>query len=173
MFHFYLRTSCEVRRIAFCVLLFANEFLLTHLLRGATIGSSGDDARIGFLLMRLLRGTTRSGYPWCSRPQFLLTHLLRGATTPNAYSLFFSGFLLTHLLRGATKVAVDTLNARQFLLTHLLRGATEWIEIPCGQCVISTHAPLTRCDRMAFQIQKMYENFYSRTSYEVRPASVL
>ena len=37
---------------------------------------------------------------------------------------------------------------------------------------ISTHAPLTRCDRKKMSKLAGYFNFYSRTSYEVRQSCI-
>ncbi len=102
---------------------------------------------------------------------FLLTHLLRGATkypVTTGYLLYdfysrtsyevrrsfefksnwLSIFLLTHLLRGATLSRRGTQwDSTGFLLTHLLRGATLYKAYRKTRCGISTHAPLTRCDR--------------------------
>ncbi len=58
-----------------------------------------------------------------------------------------SEFLLTHLLRGATCSKSHFCNFSKFLLTHLLRGATGKDIIPYGMWkIISTHAPLARCN---------------------------
>ena len=104
---------------------------------------------------------------------FLLTHLLRGATIPLLKQLLLREisthaplarcdkeiyaniickhkFLLTHLLRGATTIYTDGPGHLQFLLTHLLRGATTFDESGEAAKIISTHAPLARCDVRIF-----------------------
>ena len=77
-------------------------------------------------------------------------------------------FQLTHLLRGATITAPYCLLRHVFQLTHLLRGATT---LPrCSICgnLISTHAPLARCDTVLSQLIPLSIDFNSRTSCEVR-----
>ena len=61
---FYSRTSCEVRLNLFPTWLRAYRFLLTHLMRGATLYYS----LLGVFIV-----------------QFLLTHLMRGATIANPH----------------------------------------------------------------------------------------
>ena len=81
---------------------------------------------------------------------FLLTHLLRGATSCKLFSFFLKPFLLTHLLRGAT--SGEKLNSRTALIsTHAplarcnLRQPEGWMYSD-----ISTHAPLARCNCRLF-----------------------
>ena len=54
-------------------------------------------------------------------------------------------FQLTHLLRGATCLNFDLDGYSKFQLTHLLRGAT-YVTTLSDSGLISTHAPLARCD---------------------------
>ncbi len=59
-------------------------------------------------------------------------------------------------------------NWDKFLLTHPLRGATKRCKHEIYSKLISTHAPLARCDIYALEnVVEMY-NFYSRTPCEVR-----
>ena len=55
-------------------------------------------------------------------------------------------FLLTHLLRGATLNINRLAEKIRFLLTHLLRGATFYKNYQFLLIIISTHAPLARCN---------------------------
>ena len=57
-----------------------------------------------------------------------------------------------------------------FQLTHLLRGATQHAPMANGTLLISTHAPLARCDRRIPGNGRGGIHFNSRTSCEVRPA---
>ena len=77
-------------------------------------------------------------------------------------------FLLTHLLRGATAVRFSMMYSLLFLLTHLLRGATAKTSCKIFSVVISTHAPLARCNTKWFAVFVVICNFYSRTSCEVQ-----
>ena len=80
--------------------------------------------------------------------KFLLTHLLRGATL--SYFLFFLAFLHFYS-RTSYEVRLETEPQAK------------------KQLLISTHAPLTRCDLLTANSGKIIDNFYSRTSYEARP----
>ena len=145
--HFYPRTSCEVRLTILNDSGFTKIFLLTHLLRGATMILLFFHPRKPYFYSRTscevrrynLRGLwTRCdfysrtscevrhsvSYTVSVFTKFLLTHLLRGATFVRAARIFAEIFLLTHLLRGATSFYRQELPLSPFLLTHLLRGAT-------------------------------------------------
>ena len=65
---------------------------------------------------------------------------------------------------GYTNLRVN----RNFSLTHLLRGATISLAMLPMCILISTHAPLTRCDCSRRYALSGNDYFYSRTSYEVR-----
>ena len=77
---------------------------------------------------------------------FQLTHLLRGATCPNVNLDGYAKFQLTHLLRGATSGPNDyeqeynNFNSRTSCEVRLCLAANFM------RRVISTHAPLARCD---------------------------
>ena len=124
---------------------------------------------VTFQLTHLLRGATKQHFLRHAASHFQLTHLLRGATNSGPGGRPDPGFQLTHLLRGATTDnvgladAVTDFNSRtscevrrwlrswgtgffRFQLTHLLRGATDAPETAGRQQLISTHAPLARCD---------------------------
>ena len=76
-------------------------------------------------------------------------------------------FQLTHLLRGATCLNFDLDGYSKFQLTHLLRGAT-YVTTLSDSGLISTHAPLARCDFISNINPAMPRYFNSRTSCEVR-----
>ena len=83
-YDFYSRTSCEVRLgDEINNSLYRSEFLLTHLMRGATNNCK-----------------TVFQHQW----KFLLTHLMRGATWLSLSYHRLYKFLLTHLMRGATAI---------------------------------------------------------------------
>ena len=123
--NFNSRTSCEVRhghlRRQYRR---HHEFQLTHLLRGATAQQ-----------IAALNGMTISTHAPLAR-----------CDTFAAISLTSSQFQLTHLLRGATQHHQHATTAIIFQLTHLLRGATVINTDIRDIIVISTHAPLARCD---------------------------
>ena len=123
---FNSRTSCEVRRTYPQLEALISRFQLTHLLRGATCAYVNLDGYI----------------------KFQLTHLLRGATSTLANPLH-------RILRFNSRTSCEVrhrckANPRvplQFQLTHLLRGATHLVQRPRLLIVVSTHAPLARCDQ--------------------------
>ena len=168
------------------------EFLLTHLMRGATSNGTGCVCSLRFLLTHLMRGATRKSrrggivkmisthapharcddsqlYHAFAYARFLLTHLMRGATTWYTVYVNSNEFLLTHLMRGATYVCAVQFLVLRFLLTHLMRGATPLTQTGYSSIVISTHAPHARCDRRRDNRTWKRRYFYSRTSCEVRP----
>ena len=124
---FNSRTSCEVRPTCAVDVLASHKFQLTHLLRGAT---SAPCQR------------------WCTT-KFQLTHLLRGATrirrlTPSAPPDFNSrtSCEVRHQHRHRQHPAHYHFNSRTSC--EVRQGC----HVGCEQAaVISTHAPLARCDR--------------------------
>ena len=181
-FHFYSRTSYEVRpiggRIAWTICI----FLLTHLLRGAT-----NVLRISFLFSVIsthapltrcdseysltcfgkyisthapLTRCDVNGDSWCyNAVKFLLTHLLRGATGFFAVSHRVDHFYSRTSYEVRLVVIFDILMDCGFLLTHLLRGATVLILESQIEIYISTHAPLTRCDWYGFPLLRQSATF--------------
>ena len=77
---FYSHTSYEVRRISPEQIEELQEFLLTHLIRGATFKINQIKFSGSFLLTHLIRGATYLPVYQCDELLFLLTHLIRGAT---------------------------------------------------------------------------------------------
>ena len=146
-----------------------NQFLLTRLMRGATIKSWG-----------LYETNTISTHA---------PHARRDSNVKLDSDLLL--FLLTRLMRGATLKLVKVINNRTFLLTRLMRGATprkkrvlssnldfysrasceaRHLQISFDKFIykISTHAPHARRDP-SFKMRKwicLY--FYSRASCEAR-----
>ena len=145
-------------------------FLLTHLMRGATIGL--------IVLFRNSLISTHAPHARCDHSlaaslplstTFLLTHLMRGATIIGFINDITQKFLLTHLMRGATLASLYYAIAMPFLLTHLMRGATYPVWVSGATAAISTHAPHARCDHISVSSSDRQVHFYSRTSCEVRP----
>ena len=103
--NFYSHASCEARleRNPTTFLIFL--FLLTRLLRGATIRGENDEKPRVFLLTRLLRGATTvlPLLSWTSADFY--SHASCEARLQFFFSLFHLNiFLLTRLLRGATSL---------------------------------------------------------------------
>ncbi len=122
--HFNSRTSCEVRL-----------FCRPHIRLAYPISTHAPLARCD-----------AGGNCFSRRHKFQLTHLLRGATIFRSKNAFRRQFQLTHLLRGATPDFVFYKHPFKFQLTHLLRGATVHLAKKRREQIISTHAPLARCD---------------------------
>ena len=122
-------------------------FLLTRLMRGATVISDSDE----------FGNKISTHAPHARRDNSMVEKM---AAEINFYSrascearlnLFPSGtlilqFLLTRLMRGATKSTARRLAASRFLLTRLMRGATEERVDEKYFLSISTHAPHARRD---------------------------
>ena len=147
--NFYSRTSCEVRQRPAFQRMIATAISTHAPLARCDVHTAETirAARARFLLTHLLRGATPSmaGY---ARHATISTHVPLARCDSSAQLICFSEptFLLTHLLRGATYTLSYSEIERRFLLTHLLRGATKkWGYTP-AEVMISTHAPLARCD---------------------------
>ena len=147
-YDFYSRTSCEVQQFIFRLLSVLSEFLLTHLLRGATvmtvsicylvklISTHAPLARCNGILFIFLPNSCISTHAPLARCNFLfrfgkggLNHFYSRTSCevqhPNAGDIMDAiQFLLTRLLRGATAEKGFKYSSYSFLLTHLLRGAT-------------------------------------------------
>ena len=194
--NFYSHASCEARleRNPTTFLIFL--FLLTRLLRGATIRGENDEKPRVFLLTRLLRGATAIVCVLVMK-SVISTHTplaRRDTHWPHGISIQ-SSFLLTRLLRGATVaryimkkhlgISTHTPLARRdcrisffsscfftFLLTRLLRGATVARTSFLWAHSISTHTPLARRDsRLNFE-RSILIYFYSHASCEARPTCI-
>ena len=126
----------------------AYEFLLTRLLRGATIGD--------FTLMSRICISTHT--PLARRDMCILS-------TTRLPELF----LLTRLLRGATN-DMCCIYADHGISTHtpLARRDTQK-KIDHYQIQISTHTPLARRDEQPILNREIYAHFYSHASCEARP----
>ena len=81
-----------------------------------------------------------------------------------------NAFISTHapLARCDNSIEIMVDYGIEFLLTHLLRGATDFPVTVADIFSISTHAPLARCDRKRWRSSHTGNDFYSRTSCEVR-----
>ena len=122
---FYSHASCEARHNrSRCEQLF-ELFLLTRLMRGATLCALSLSISYQYFYSRAS----------CERDWH----------HPQIESIHFQ-FLLPRLLRGATHGNTPPAKTRKFLLTRLLRGATRRQSPQRAASLISTHAPLTRRD---------------------------
>ena len=193
---FNSRTSCEVRPVAGRPGGTGNWFQLTHLLRGATIlnrnkirahrvSTHAPLARcdrdwrqvvslwLGSFNSRTSCEVRRDGVVGCLSGG-VSTHapLARCDNPGRAAETYQSPFQLTHLLRGATRApCAERDGHRAFQLTHLLRGATNLLYGRGRALIVSTHAPLARCDAEAVGTGENAYRFNSRTSCEVRLAA--
>ena len=175
------------------MIIIIGQFLLTHLLRGATehwkelngentISTHAPLTRCDLQLMvaRLVCSHFYSRTSYEVRPLLLM------------FSLHRQNFYSRTSYEVRRTCGLPEPEWWIFLLTHLLRGATT--PLPCRACYghhfysrtsyevrllrlyffceihrISTHAPLTRCDYSPVDTYDYPCDFYSRTSYEVRP----
>ena len=144
-------------------------FQLTHLLRGATMLFSRFPPATAFQLTHLLRGATRSSSAFVLAFKFQLTHLLRGATwaefvREDGENNFNS--------RTSCEVRLAPENSAEKAINFNSRTSCEVrhisLEISTRIKIISTHAPLARCDDLMRFAGLMGQNFNSRTSCEVR-----
>ena len=123
------------------------SFLLTHPSRGATLCPEPPEKTGGFLLTHPSRGATQTATNAAKAQAFLLTHPSRGATSTSSSCLHTAQFLLTHPSRGATRFTCAAGPGKTFLLTHPSRGATGSPVAMVRPPKISTHTPLTGCNR--------------------------
>ena len=145
------------------------QFLLTRLLRGATLLLLLLRLILQFLLTRLLRGATLMGVPLPPVLVNFYSHASCEARQILYYILTNNANFYSHASCEArpnyahmSKIAV------KFLLTRLLRGATFFIVIFKSVNTISTHTPLARRDPHRKQISISLWNFYSHASCEAR-----
>ena len=123
--NFYSHASCEARLIQTLLICVFVTFLLTRLLRGAT------------LVCNVLS----------TLAVFLLTRLLRGATNPRFVCPFVAFNFYSHAsCEARLSFHLKHLHGHQFLLTRLLRGATLRQWKLQQRNLISTHTPLARRD---------------------------
>ena len=145
------------------------QFLLTRLLRGATVTRSvrctdplcfyshaSCEARPSFYFVGKHRPVSthtplarrddhRKRHPGREK-KFLLTRLLRGATRASVTSSVYS-FVSTHTPLARRDTATNLHRpAEAFLLTRLLRGATARLLREREAEYVSTHTPLARRD---------------------------
>ena len=145
---FYSRTSCEVRlEIHVQPLTYLLQFLLTHLLRGATIIGNNPIYRLSI--------STHAPLARCDEQQ---------EEQPPVTVDFYS--------RTSCEVRLDDkkgFGAGTLISTHApLARCDKMIGMKTNITKISTHAPLARCDICSKIILSTTLNFYSRTSCEVR-----
>ena len=147
-YNFYSRASYEARRRTVCCRGGQAEFLLTRLIRGATISR-----RMIPWKMRIsthaphTRRDWAFGHAW-GLPQFLLTRLIRGATLALlagglAVVNFYSRASYEARLTSATSVSVFLKISTH--APHTRRDLHTGV-ISLGLFMISTHAPHTRRD---------------------------
>ena len=146
-------------------------FLLTHLLRGATIENAGImGLPIPFLLTHLLRGATTEGNGYMRSAYYFYSRTSCEVQPWRDKERTDLDYISTHapLARCNTELG-GTMRIYVFLLTHLLRGATtKGRNRRMSALNISTHAPLARCNAFLVKINSGAYNFYSRTSCEVQ-----
>ena len=150
IWYFYSHASCEARLNFLRFPLLGLVFLLTRLLRGATLFYVCPAVSAEFLLTRLLRGATQLHAAGARARKFLLTRLLRGATTVGRDKIKSIPFLLTRLLRGATSITETAVNDTRHFYSHASCEARRKRRI---------------CDQLL-------GNFYSHASCEARHLSV-
>ena len=145
--YFNPRTSYEVRHVGIGCGLGNIQFQSTHLLRGATGGSSLTCGRRLFQSTHLLRGATNKLSDGLKYIEFQSTHLLRGATSAVTGSATELGISIHAPLTRCDGYLTDlAFHKGEFQSTHLLRGATR-NDLHLNRFIaISIHAPLTRCD---------------------------
>ena len=169
-----------------------SKFLLTHLLRGATlnalelcctevISTHAPLARCNGILFIFLPNSCISTHAPLARCNILMLGTLW--TLYNFYSRTscevqhqdiqdkspFLKFLLTHLLRGATGKDIIPYGMWKIISTHApLARCNYYSSLTYSGFEISTHAPLARCNELENLIFDELQNFYSRTSCEVQ-----
>ena len=145
--NFNSRTSCEVRLAWKRYRQGKAEFQLTHLLRGATVATQNAIAMTAI--------STHAPLARCDT----------GWGAHQAEGIHFNSRTSCEVRRPNT---LTTIRRRRFQLTHLLRGATMMDNNDPVIYIISTHAPLARCDPGGQREDQARNNFNSRTSCEVR-----
>ena len=158
----------------------ANQFQLTHLLRGATgLRIAATDA-IQFQLTHLLRGATISRtyhavvaeistHAPLARCDSVFTALLQHPVNFNSRTSCevrpgrddphrerAQGFQLTHLLRGATRTPANDGRARGDFNSRTSCEVRPGADLRRQGRPISTHAPLARCDATRRSTGRMY-----------------
>ena len=83
---------------------------------------------------------------------------------------YFNSRTSCEVRRGLVRAGIA---ADIFQLTHLLRGATGIARCSISASLISTHAPLARCDAVPDYRRRQSGDFNSRTSCEVRPDALM
>ena|GEM_PF-6302248 len=137
--NFYSRTSCEVQLMLAPEGTGYREFLLTHLLRGATP-------------LQSITATPQS---------FLLTHLLRGATKTLELKISISVVISTHTpLARCNHIYMIIL---KYIYNFYSRTSCEVQHTAyrniAGSFGISTHAPLARCNSSSSWLVSMTSLF--------------
>ena len=126
---FYSHTSCGVRPVKSERKRGLKRFLLTHLMRGATLRTNPFVVIVKFLLTHLMRGATSS-------PAFLKPRIVISTHTPHARcdrSKFFHGNILEHFYSHTS------CEVRRYSLLSVVGGG------------ISTHTPHVRCDTISIR----------------------
>ena len=122
-------------------------FLLTHLLRGATAFINDDIDLVTFLLTHLLRGATSMNFRTAAVRKISTHAPLARCNKAWEWYRYWIGYFYS---RTSCEVQRDSpmllIQSFGFLLTHLLRGATNFKLPDRPGYIISTHAPLARCN---------------------------
>ena len=146
-FYFYSHTSCEVRHEGKIFVEKYIEFLLTHLMRGATH------------ILNLLGRKQENFYSHTScEVRLKLKSLLELKTNFYSHTSCEVRLVMRQYKELYIHISTHTPHARCdalfkhyvlitiFLLTHLMRGATNSYKIWISTTPISTHTPHARCD---------------------------
>ena len=123
-----------------------------------------------FLLTHLMRGATISFHYLIFAEIYFYSHTSCEVRHMDLYIfLLFCVFLLTHLMRGATYQPQYWLDSQK-ISTHTPHARCDCTQ---GSLIlvqeISTHTPHARCDCIPFPFHEFSIYFYSHTSCEVRP----
>ena len=121
-------------------------FLLTRLLRGATMIRSHFTSNNRFLLTRLLRGATPNRSNWVLNVNFYSRASCEARHVGQLIPFYLDDFYSRASCEARHLWNLIFSLRNPFLLTRLLRGATGRKVYPPPYFEISTHAPLARRD---------------------------
>ena len=144
---FYSHTSCEVQLVLFAYMETNRKFLLTHLMRGATMYIKKDGNRF--------RISTHTPHARCN-----VYAIIYGFSQTNFYSHTscevqqYSNFLIFW----------------KYISTHTPHARCNTIGLEEAIMLgISTHTPHARCNISSICPKSIISDFYSHTSCEVQP----
>ena len=94
---------------------------------------------------------------------------LTGCNTPTIAGKSRIENFYSHTPHGVQHEAIENMaSSMKFLLTHPSRGATMLVLLAFSLIWISTHTPLTGCNRQAWMMLFILLNFYSHTPHGVQ-----